>query len=68
MAAAGIQQLTISKVMNHREGGVTKDYNQYEYDAEKKHALQTWEGKLTSILSGKKGKIVPLMKRGKHGR
>ena len=60
MAALGIPQLTISKVLNHREGGVTKDYNQYEYDAEKKHALQTWEGKLESILTGKKAKVVPI--------
>jgi len=66
MAALGIPQLTISKVLNHREGGVTKDYNQYEYDAEKKHALETWEGKLESILTGKKAKVVSI--RGKHGR
>ncbi|MCH7498633.1 MAG: tyrosine-type recombinase/integrase [Nitrospinae bacterium] len=65
MAALGIPQLTISKVLNHREGGITKDYNQYQYDAEKKHALQTWERKLESILSGKKAKVVSI--RGKHG-
>ena len=62
MAALGIPQLTISKVLNHTEGGVTSDYNQYEYDQEKRKALNAWERKLGSILTGQKGKVIALKK------
>ena len=65
MAALGVQRLTISKILNHAEGGVTHIYDRHEYDQEKKHALETWEGKLESILTGKKAKVVSI--RGKHG-
>jgi len=62
MAALGIPQFTISKVVNHREGGQTKDYNKHEYDPEKRHALEAWSRKLEAIISGKKAKIISLKK------
>jgi len=53
MAALGIPQFTISKVVNHSEGGITKDYNQHEYDPEKRRALDRWGRKLEAMMKRK---------------
>ena len=64
MAEARIDGYNISKVLNHTIGGVTsKHYNHYSYDPEKQKALETWERKLKSILTGKKSKVVNLKRR-----
>jgi integrase len=49
MARGGIATSTISRVLNHREGGVTKIYNRYGYLDEKRHALETWARKVESL-------------------
>ena len=46
----GIPRLTVSKILNHSEGGITKIYDLHTYDAEKRQALETWERKLKGIL------------------
>jgi integrase len=53
MAAAGVSQTDIAKVLNHVEGGprATHVYNRYAYDREKLAALTTWERVLTTILA-----------------
>lgn len=67
LAEAGIAQADIAKVLNHVEGGprATQVYNRYEYDREKRLALETWERALTRILQSKNnaGNVVPLAKR-----
>jgi integrase len=50
MARAGIAVSTISRVLNHKEGGVTKIYNRYSYLDEKRHALETWARKVESLV------------------
>lgn len=50
MARAGIAVSTISRVLNHKEGGVTKIYNRYGYLNEKRHALETWARKVDSLV------------------
>lgn len=67
MTGVGIPRLTVSKVLNHSEGGATKIYDRHTYDSEKRQALETWSRKLESILTGKKAKVLPL-KRGNYGR
>ena len=44
MAEAGIAQADIAKILNHTEGGprATHVYNRYQYDKEKRVALETW--------------------------
>jgi hypothetical protein len=39
-------------VLNHVEGGasVTRVYDRYSYDAEKRRALETWARKLRAIV------------------
>lgn len=55
MAEAGIPSAHISKVLNHIEGGpkATKTYVRFDYDAEKRMALETWDRALTAILTAK---------------
>ncbi|MFQ5674053.1 MAG: tyrosine-type recombinase/integrase [Nitrospinales bacterium] len=60
MASAGVPRLTISKILNHVESGITAVYDRYGYDREKRQALETWGRKLKSILTGEKGNVIPL--------
>ena len=64
MAGIGIPRLTISKVLNHSEGGATKIYDRHTYDAEKRQALEAWSRKLESIITGQPaGKVVNLQRK-----
>lgn len=53
MAEAGVSQVDIARVLNHVEGGprATQVYNRYDGDREKQIALETWERRLTAILT-----------------
>jgi integrase len=60
MASAGVPRLTISKILNHVERGVTKVYDRHSYDPEKKAALNWWATKLLAILEDKdRGRVLP---------
>ena len=52
MAEAGIPRAHIARVLNHVEGGprATQVYDRYDYDKEKRVALDTWARTLTAIL------------------
>ncbi|MBF0282088.1 MAG: tyrosine-type recombinase/integrase [Zetaproteobacteria bacterium] len=56
MTKAGYNRLTVSKVLNHVEGGVTAIYDRHSYDKEKRQALEAWGRKLDAILSEQKAK------------
>jgi integrase len=60
MTGMGVPRLTVSKVLNHSEGGTTRIYDRHTYDAEKLQALETWERKLRAILFDEKSKVVNL--------
>jgi integrase len=60
MASAGVPRLTISKILNHVERGVTKVYDRHSYDPEKKAALNWWATRLAAILEDKdRGRVLP---------
>jgi integrase len=60
MASGGVPRLTISKILNHVETGVTAVYDRHSYDAEKKAALDWWSVKLTAILENTDaGRVLP---------
>jgi integrase len=64
MTSSGVDEIHVSKVLNHTIPGVTsKHYNHYTYDKEKLQALETWERKLNGILTGKKAKVVNLKRK-----
>jgi integrase len=47
----GISRLTVSKVLNHTESGVTAVYDRHSYDREKREALTAWGRRLERIVS-----------------
>jgi integrase len=53
MTSLGISRLTVSKILNHVETGVTAVYDRHSYDNEKRHALDTWAAHLESVVNGK---------------
>ena len=61
MTAGGIARLTVSKVLNHTEGGVTRVYDRNAYDKEKRQALEMWARRLQAIVTDDEGgKVVNL--------
>lgn len=54
MAAAGVERFIIRRVLNHVEPGVTKVYDRYGYDNEKKAALNKWTRELLRILRARR--------------
>lgn len=63
LPALKVERLTVSKLLNHSEGGVTKIYDKYAYDHEKQSAMRKWSRRLEVIISGKaQGKIIQLQK------
>ncbi len=50
MARLGIPKVTISRVLNHAEGGVTDIYARHGYLDEKRDALVRWGARLSQIL------------------
>jgi integrase len=63
MTSIGLGRELVAKVLNHVEKGVTRVYDRYTYDREKRAALEAWAGRLEEILAGKKradDKVVPL--------
>jgi integrase len=52
MTGMGIPRLTVSKILNHVEPGVTAVYDRHSYDREKREALETWALRLRVIVSG----------------
>jgi integrase len=55
LAKAGVQRQTISRVLNHVDRGprATLVYQRYEFDAEKRAALEAWDRRFAVILTGK---------------
>ncbi len=61
MTGAGIPRLTVSKILNHAEQGVTAVYDRHSYDQEKRQALEKWSRTLKGVL-GKAGDKVLRMR------
>ena len=53
MRGLEIDRLTVSKVLNHAESGITRIYDRYSENKEKKQALERWGVELTRIIEGK---------------
>ena len=54
MTGMGIQRLTVQKILNHVEPGVTAVYDRHSYDKEKRQALESWSKRLMVLVSGLK--------------
>jgi integrase len=56
LAELGIQPHIIEAVLNHRSGiirGVARVYNRFQYEPEKRKALEAWAARLDEIVTGK---------------
>jgi integrase len=51
MTGLGISRLTVSKILNHVESGITAVYDRHSYDQEKRDALNLWAEKIASIIA-----------------
>lgn len=62
ITACGFPQEIAERVAGHSAGGIVDVYNQHNYDAEKRAALETWERRLLRIVSGEPAEdnVVPL--------
>ena len=62
MASMGIDRVTVSRILNHKEGGITALYDRHSYDQQKRNALDSWAGRLLEIVSGASapGNVVAL--------
>lgn len=49
MRELGVDRLTVSKVLNHREAGVTRIYDRFAMDPEKRRALKLWAAHLDGL-------------------
>jgi integrase len=62
LASLGVERFIISRILNHTERNVTAIYDRYSYDKEKRQALVMWAAKLEEIVTGRKQKIVRLVR------
>jgi integrase len=51
MTGMAIPRLTVSKILNHVEPGVTAVYDRHSYDREKRGALEAWSRRLQLLVS-----------------
>jgi len=51
MTSMGVPRSIVGKILNHAEPGVTKIYDRYSYDKEKREAMEAWSRRLTLMLS-----------------
>lgn len=55
MASMRISSEIISRILNHAKRGVTEQhYNKYDYDDEKRNALEAWSRRLEEFIEGSK--------------
>lgn len=59
LAALGIRSEVAERCLNHKLRGVEGTYNQHDYFAERRNALETWTALLVEIDSGK-NRVVPI--------
>jgi len=64
IAELGTSPQVLSKILNHKKPGegsmITAIYNKYDYEKEKRAALNRWNDYLESIITGKHKKILKL--------
>jgi integrase len=62
MARLGVPTSTISRVLNHKEGGVTKIYARYGYLDEKRDALDRWARHVDMLARPAPSNVVELQR------
>jgi len=61
LTACGFPQEIAERVIGHAAQGIIDVYNQHDYDAEKRAALEAWERRLMAIVSNTETpRVVPI--------
>lgn len=63
LAALGVNIIVAERCLNHSLGGLVAVYDQHDYMAERRAALETWASFLTACESGEawqRGNVVPM--------
>jgi len=63
MGGMGFMDEVIDAVLNHVKQGIIRTYNRHGYDKEKQQALEAWERKLNSIITGAESKVIPIQRK-----
>lgn len=64
LAQMGFMDEVIDAVLNHVKQGIIRTYNRHDYDKEKQQALEAWERKLNSIITGQQSdNVIPLQRK-----
>jgi integrase len=63
MSSLGFMDEVIDAVLNHVKQGIIRTYNLNKYDKEKQQALEAWERKLNSIITGIECKVIPIVRK-----
>lgn len=65
LAKAGVSNATISRVLNHVDRGprATAVYQRYEFDAEKRTALEAWDRRFAAILAATTADVLTFARR-----
>ncbi len=63
LRSLGIDRLIVSKILAHKESGITQIYDRYSADPEKIAALERWAQHIRTIISGEPApeNVVPLL-------
>ena len=56
----GVAPFVVERMLNHMLGGVMAVYNQAEYDAERRQALEAWSAWLKALVEQQAADVVPL--------
>lgn len=65
ITACGFPEEIAERVIGHERKGIVSVYNQHNYDAEKRAALEAWERRLLNIVRGKlkdSTNVVPMVR------
>ena len=63
LSQLGFMDEVIDAVLNHTKQGIIRTYNLNRYDKEKQMALEAWERKLKSIITGTESKVIPIQRK-----
>ena len=58
----GISREIAPRIFNHSVKGMEAVYDQFDYQKEKFKAMEKWNRKLDSIITGKRAKVIELVK------
>ena len=56
------ERAVISRILNHKQRGVTDIYDRYTYTQEKRDALEKWAQKIIGIVESECADVIPMIK------